>query len=458
MTTVPRNKGSYSQRKGGSFQVKYPLGWNESKKKYDEYREDVSSEDEAISLIKSINDYVYHGGKPSEVPAWRAGDKAEKEADGLTVSVFAEEFISIKQKQSGVEDRTVQSYRECFNRIKPYIGESPVRAIGPQDIDQAYASMRSDGPDNLGGRAYSGTTMQKTHAFLSMLFDKAVDYGYVERNPCAKVAKPRRDTAEKAALTPEQAQALFAKITSEPLAAKPVGVLLSLACGLRESEMLALKWSDYGNGAISVNKSLVREKQAFKSTKNGEERTVPCPPALIAVLEDWKVQQQEWYASHDLQWTEDAPIVNSRVGNHTLQRSYGKWFERERLRWPIPDDFTPHGLRHTYVTLLSCDCGVDARTTRSMSGHKSEAAFQVYTHTNTEWQRRAAFELGSIIAPDDDAVRCQNCKLWTASPSDATRGACWASEEDDALAITGAMEPCNTGEFVMRASALRENG
>ena len=49
MTTVPRNKGSYSQRKGGSFQVKYPLGWNESKKKYDEYREDVSSEDEAMA-------------------------------------------------------------------------------------------------------------------------------------------------------------------------------------------------------------------------------------------------------------------------------------------------------------------------------------------------------------------------------------------------------------------------
>lgn len=65
MATVPRNKGSYASRAGGnSWQVKYPLGWNERKKRYDEYREEVASEAEAIALIKAINDYVYHGGLP----------------------------------------------------------------------------------------------------------------------------------------------------------------------------------------------------------------------------------------------------------------------------------------------------------------------------------------------------------------------------------------------------------
>ena len=43
MATVPRNKGSYASRAGGnSWQVKYPLGWNERKKRYDEYREEVA--------------------------------------------------------------------------------------------------------------------------------------------------------------------------------------------------------------------------------------------------------------------------------------------------------------------------------------------------------------------------------------------------------------------------------
>ena len=76
-----------------------------------------------------------------------------------------------------------------------------------------------------------------------------------------------------------------------------------------------------------------------------------------------------------LRWSETTPIVNSRVGNHTLQQSFEKWFTAEKKKYPVPDGFTIHGLRHTYATLLSRDCGVDARTTRSMTGHKSEQAF-----------------------------------------------------------------------------------
>jgi integrase len=452
MARVPRNKGSYFPRKGGAFQVKYPLGWSEETKRYEEYREDVASEAEAIALIKAINDFTYHGGSPSAVPAWRSGKKAEETGICPSVSQFAAEFTEMRLKQKKVEDRTIESDRECFARIAPYIGEKPVNAVTARDIDAAFAHMRSGGEDNLGGRAYSGTTLQKTYAYLSMLFDKAVDYDLIAKNPMARVERPRRDTAEKSALSPEQAQALFSAILSEPLEAKPVGVLLCLCCGLRESEMLALKWADYSDGSLSVSKSLVREKQQFKSTKNGEARTVPCPPPLIAVLDEWRDRQKEWYADNGLSWSEDSPIVQSRVGNHTLQRSFGKWFANARKRYPIPNDFTVHGLRHTYVTLLNRDCGVDPRTTRSMSGHKSEQAFAIYTHTDEEWRRKAASQLGNIIAPEDSASRCQNCRLWTVSPSDATKGACWA-DEGSGLSITGATEHCAAGRFMMRPSA-----
>lgn len=111
---------------------------------------------------------------------------------------------------------------------------------------------------------------------LSMLFDKAVDYEYVAKNPLDRVERPKRDTAEKISLSPEQAQSVFKQVTDNPLEAKTVGMLLCLSYGLRISEMLALKWSDDANGIISVNKSLVKNKQEFKSTKNGEERSVRC--------------------------------------------------------------------------------------------------------------------------------------------------------------------------------------
>lgn len=446
MTRVARNKGSYTQRKSGGFQVKFPLGWSEEKKKYDEYREDVPTEAEAISLIKSINDFVYHGGRPDEVPAWRRGGSERAEPDERTVSQFFEEFTTIREKQRRVESRTIQSDRECFMRIEPYIGAMPLSSITPHDLDIAFACMRSEGPDNLGGRAYSGTTLQKTYAYLSMLFSKAVDYDYIPKNPMDKVGRPKRDTAEKKALTPEESRCLFGTIASEPLEPRPIGVLICLSCGLRLSEMLALEWADYSDGALRVTKSLVRERQAFKSTKNGDSRTVPCPPPLTVVLDKWKIQQQEWYEEKGLEWGSDTPIVQSRVGNHVLQRSFTKWFAHARLSYPIPDDFTVHGLRHTYVTLLSRDCGIDPRTTRSLSGHKSEQAFATYTHTNEDWQRKAAAQLGNIIAPEAEHAICLNCRHWTASPDDSTKGACWAYKREG-VQLTVASCYCNTGEF-----------
>lgn len=42
-----------------------------------------------------------------------------------------------------------------------------------------------------------------------------------------------------------------------------------------------------------------------------------------------------------------------------------------RDRYPLPVGFTIHGLRHTTMTLLQKDCDVDARTTMSITGHKT---------------------------------------------------------------------------------------
>lgn len=447
MARVPRNKGSYAQRKSGSgWQVKYPLGWNESIGKYDEYREDVPTEAEAISLIKAINDFVYHGGRVSEIAEWRSSAKKGIETNSLTVSEFASEYLEMKGKGKGVQPRTVQSDRTCFNRAEPYIGSLPLKSVTPRDLDSMYASMRSDGDDNLAGRAYSGTTVQKTHAFLKMLFGKAVDYGYIDRNPCAKTDAPKRDTKEKAALMADQAKKLVAAIREEPLAAKPVGILISLFCGLRLSEMLALTWDDYSNGSISVTKSLAQDKQGYKPTKTGDTRDVPCPPPLISILEEWRGLQRIWFESHGLGWGGESPIVNSRVGNHVLQRTYIRWFDVARSRYGLPGGFTFHGLRHTYVTLLNRDCHVDERTTRSMSGHKSSQAFQIYTHTAPEWQRRAAGELGMLLTPDPDAELCMNCRFWAASPANATRGVCWANE-GSSMPVTSSAAKCATGDF-----------
>lgn len=98
---------------------------------------------------------------------------------------------------------------------------------------------------------------------------------------------------------------------------------------------------------------------------------------------------------------------------------------------------------------LESHAGVDSRTLREMSGHKTEQAFATYTHTNEEQMQKAAFQLGTILSPDETAVKCANCKLWTVAPGDATKGACWANP-GEGLEITSAVSKCTKSKFAMR--------
>lgn len=453
MTKVPHCKGSYQKRRSGDgWQLKYPLGWSEAKLKYDEYREEFSSEAEAIAALKDINDFIYHGGKPKQIAEHRG--KAVVVAKKLpTVEEFAKTFCQIRRDQGKVAARTIDADWDCLSRVIPYLGKISIDEVTPQQIDEMYAAMRRGDPRNKTNRAYSGTTLQKTHCSLSLLFSKAIDYGYLDKNPCLKVEKPKRDTKEKQCLSAEEANALFAAIVEEPLTAHSVGVLLALCCGTRLSEMLALTWADYNNGFIDINKSQLMEKQETKETKNGEARVVPCPPPLVDVLEEWRAIQKRWYAKNDLKWSKKCAIVNSSVGNHMLQRSFSKWFTAEVKKYPIPDDFTYHGLRHTFVTLMNRDCAIDDRTTRAMSGHKSNQAFQIYTHTDDAWMREAANRYGAIVAPRTGKKQCRNCKHWTVSPNDEVVGACWASRGEGVVSVTECISACPIDAFEMKLGA-----
>lgn len=228
-------------------------------------------------------------------------------------------------------------------------------------------------------------------------------------------------------------------------------MVISLTCGLRLSEVLALRWEDYRDGSISVTKSLRKDRQETKPPKNNDFRTVACPSVVEPLLMRWKAAQQVLFSETGLEWSEESPIVSSRIGNCVLQRSMTRWFDQARKDYPIPDDFTFHELRHTYVTLLNRDKETDSRTAQEMTGHRNPQSFSTYTHTTDEWQRIAAENIGSVLLPASDEPLCRNCRLWTPSPVSRSRGACWAGPTARPIE-TDADSRCANGRFEPKAA------
>lgn len=447
MAKVPRNKGSYSVYKDGRAQIKFPLGFNEKTGKYGVYNENFPSEAEAIAAIKEINDFIYHGGTAAEVPAHRMKKDAKAKEEAELFRAFAANFVADREKQKTVTERTIKDYRTHLKRIDPYIGSMPISAIGPKDINVMYSGLRSNDRRNGGAAPVSGTYLQHIHSTLSLVFDRAVVYGYIGSNPCKDVDKPKRDTEEKYALSVDECRAFIASVLDKGLEAKSVGLLICLCTAARLSEMLALTWADYSSGTLRISKAMKKDSQETKETKTGDVRNDPCPPILVDVLAEWKELQAAQLERVGLSQTGSTPIVQARRGKHTLKTSFEKWFRLQKHNYNLPPEITIHGLRHTATSILQRDCHVDMATTMQITGHKTVEMLKRYSHTDDSAKRAAAEAFGDLLAPDKNEARCRYCRYWTVSPDDAGIGACWHGYDGNGIKVLPGATKCPTNGF-----------
>ena len=135
--------------------------------------------------------------------------------------------------------------------------------------------------------------------------------------------------------------------------------------GLRISEVLQLKIKDFdlNNSQFKVfgkgNKERIcfLGKPSLKSLKN-----------YLALLENFITLSNESFI-----------FINSKDKKTLSARTFQRNFKKYLLFSSLPQDLTPHSLRHSFATHL-LDNGADIRYVQEMLGHKDLAATQIYTH------------------------------------------------------------------------------
>jgi integrase len=124
--------------------------------------------------------------------------------------------------------------------------------------------------------------------YLISILEEAVDQDYLQKNPAKKLETPITKRVAKDVLTVEQFKAVLAELES------PYGLMvkIAVACALRPSELLALRWRDLD---VKTRTFTIREtvykgalRPYSKTTEEGETDkaliTVPVPDALLGDL------------------------------------------------------------------------------------------------------------------------------------------------------------------------------
>lgn len=140
---------------------------------------------------------------------------------------------------------------------------------------------------------------------------------------------------------------------------------LLYGCGLRISEALNLNVDDINNH------ELIRIRG-----KGNKDRYVPLLPVVIEYIETYKKNCPYHFQSGDALFL---GAKGERLNPRIIQRK----LESIRHKLNLPENITPHALRHTFATHLLSQ-GTDLRSIQELLGHASLSSTERYTDVSLE--------------------------------------------------------------------------
>ena len=262
----------------------------------------------------------------------------------------------------------------------------------------------------------SSKTIKALNNFLKTFFNYAVDEGYLAKNPCTgkKIVIPgtpeEKIEAEIETFTDEEIKKIKEALKGHRL---KVLFLLAFGTGLRQGELLGLKWTDidFEKKELRVQRmikqvTIIDEKgnrkyktiEQIPKTKNSI-RTVPIPSSLIPMLKEHKNRQREEKlkaGSAYLNDVEKGYVFTTELGNTIDASNLLKTYKKILNRAGVPYRKF-HAIRHTYATKLF-ERGVPLKTVSELLGHSNiSITANIYTHVIPKQKTNAVETLNDLF-------------------------------------------------------------
>jgi integrase len=331
--------------------------------------------------------------------------KAKADRDGGLVfeggTLTLEQYLSLWLSDSvrdTVRPTTYARYEQNSRlHITPTLGRVKLKTLTTTHVRTLYREKLDAG--------LSGRTVQYVHVTLHKALKQAASDGLIPRNVAANVKSPRAQKKEIHPLNPEQARVLLESARGDRFEALYV---LAVHSGLRQGELLALKWQDVDleAGMLQVRRtlSITKDGPTFNppKTAKGRRRVGLTTAAVVALNEHLRRQLAEVKALGDAY--EDQGLVFPGLKGQPLRpwSLTGGPYLRLLERAGLPKETRFHDLRHTCATLLLCQ-GVHPKLVQELLGHATIAiTLDTYSHVLPSLGDRAARAMESVFSGPTD--------------------------------------------------------
>lgn len=285
-----------------------------------------------------------------------------------------------RKRDEGCRPITLAGYETDLKRARAAFGRHRIQEVTERQVEDVVRKMRDAG---LARR--SSAKMLTT---MRAVFDLALRKGVLSFNPPKDVTPMGRPSKERDALTTSELERLRKAIAGDPWEAC---WMLTLA-GLRRSELLGLRWSDFdsGTGELAVNRGRVAKGGIGQPKTTRGRRILPLDQERVDLLVALRAWQEQTYGTEHIT---DGLILINEFGRPMRPEDWTRrWRKLCKSTEGVRDDHTLHAARHSTVTFMR-NAGVPDHIVAAWHGHDEVVMRRTYSHVHTQQMRVAGSAL-----------------------------------------------------------------
>lgn len=302
----------------------------------------------------------------------------------LTVESYLHDWL--EASRSSVRYSTWRRYEQIVRcQLIPHLGHHPLSKLTAGHVE---AMMRA-----VAGEGRSIRTSLHCRAVLRSALSRAARHGLIVRNAAALADPPHAPQQDVQSLNPDEVRSLLASVEDDPFG--PLYVL-SIASGLRQGELLGLRWSDMDleSRTVSVRRALQRvngQLIAVEPKTARSRRDVSLPTVALDALRLHRRRQLAAPVQSAMGYIFTDEAGRPLHGPAVTRRFQARLKDAGLPRVPF------HALRHTAASLLLAR-GVHPRVVMEMLGHSTIAlTMNTYSHVIPALQREAADQMDAML-------------------------------------------------------------
>lgn len=280
-------------------------------------------------------------------------------------------YTSYLKLERSLSPNSVSSYKEDVEKLSTFFSQQHA-SLTPERVT---LEILREFVEWVNENGLSGRSQARILSGIKSFFKYLILENVIQDNPASLLESPRIGRKLPDTLSIEEIDSLISAIDlSKPEGTRNKAMLETLyGCGLRVSELIGLKISNYFPeiGYVKI------------TGKGNKERMVPIGNTAVKFIrlytEGVRVHVQPVRGSEDIVFLNRRGKKLSRVMVFTIIKQLAE-------KAGVKKKISPHTFRHSFATHL-INGGADLRAVQEMLGHESITTTEIYTHIDRDYLR-----------------------------------------------------------------------